>query len=111
MDMPVLRPRADGKYELAERFGYVPKGFVTDGASIPRFLWRVCGHPYEAPQIAAAIYHDYHYATGVLPRYSADLFFRVMLEDCGVGFVRRWIFYFAVRLFGWRHYNKKEKLK
>lgn len=38
---------------------HVKKGFVFDGASIPRFLWRLCGHPLEAPRIAAEIDANY----------------------------------------------------
>ena len=44
----------------------VPAGTTTDGASIPRFLWRVCGHPLEAPRVYAAMLHDWLYA-GVDP--------------------------------------------
>ena len=39
----------------------VPAGTTTDGASIPRMLWRVCGHPLEAPRVYAALLHDWLY--------------------------------------------------
>ena len=42
----------------------VPAGFETDGASIPRFLWRICGHPMEAPRLYLAIIHDWFYSGG-----------------------------------------------
>lgn len=45
----------------------VPAGVSTDGASIPRFLWRVCGHPYESPRLYAALLHDWIYGGCVLP--------------------------------------------
>ena len=54
MAHPVLMPRDDGRYELVARYHEVPAGFVTDGASIPRLLWRVLGHPFEADTIGAA---------------------------------------------------------
>ena len=42
----------------------VPAGTRTDGASIPRFLWRVCGHPLQAPRVYAATLHDWLYEHG-----------------------------------------------
>ena len=36
----------------------VREGFTFDGASIPRALWRICGHPLEVPRVAAALAHD-----------------------------------------------------
>jgi len=37
----------------------ITKGFLTDGASIPRVLWSVVGSPYQPRFIAAAVYHDW----------------------------------------------------
>ena len=48
----------------------VPSGTRTDGASIPRFLWRVCGHPLEAPRLYAALLHDWIYGGCTLPALS-----------------------------------------
>ena len=39
-------------------------GTTTDGASIPRFLWRICGHPYQVPRAYAALLHDWLYRNG-----------------------------------------------
>ncbi len=36
----------------------VPKGYVTDGASIPRAIWSIIGSPYQPQFIRAAIIHD-----------------------------------------------------
>ena len=49
----------------------VPAGTSTDGASIPRFLWRVCGHPLESPRLYAALLHDWIYGGCMLPPFSA----------------------------------------
>lgn len=106
MPMPVLRPRLDGKWEVFEPYFGVPRGFATDGASIPRLLWRVCGHPMEAPAVAAAVLHDHDYSAGTVPRAEADRRFRENLALCGVGRVRRWVFWLAVRLFGGGHYAR-----
>ena len=45
----------------------VPAGTSTDGASIPRFLWRVCGHPLESPRLYAALLHDWIYGGCMVP--------------------------------------------
>ena len=37
----------------------VPKGEPTDGASIPKVLWTVLGHPFNPDFINAAIIHDH----------------------------------------------------
>ena len=65
--------RFDGgeKVKLLAEFTYVaadgrtiivPKGFETDGATIPRFLWPIYGHPFYKKNIRAA--------TGSYPRRS-----------------------------------------
>lgn len=48
----------------------VPAGTSTDGASIPRFLWRVCGHPLESPRLYAALLHDWIYGGCLLPAFG-----------------------------------------
>lgn len=37
----------------------VPRGYVTDGASIPRFLWSLAGGPFSGLYRDAAIIHDH----------------------------------------------------
>ncbi len=106
IQMPVLKARLDGRWEVYLAYCHVPRGFVTDGASVPRLLWRVCGHPMEAPAVAAAVMHDWDYAAGKVPRADADRRFRENLALCGVGFARRWLFWLAVRLFGRRRYAR-----
>ena len=66
MTHPVLMPRDDGRYELVARYHEVPAGFVTDGASIPRLLWRVLGHPFEADIIGAAVRHSRRFPSTAL---------------------------------------------
>lgn len=101
-------------------FGFrfvVPAGTMTDGASIPRFLWRVCGHPLQAPRVYAAMLHDWLYA-GVdsdkpasarpsdVTRKEADLCYWALLRHFGVPAWVAAIEYITLRLFGGSHYNK-----
>ncbi len=108
-DFPVLRPRWDGRWELVQDWGHIPAGFVTDGGSIPRWLWRICGHPLEAPTVVAYIEHDYEYQERTACRRIVDRRFRGRLKTLGVGWLRRWLFWIFVRLFGGRHWTKIKK--
>jgi len=94
----------------------VPKGFVTDLASIPQFFWDLL--PPDGPWVKAAVIHDYLYytqGTGVwkchprsitsptdYTRPQADWILRDAMRDRGVDGFRRNIIYDAVR-FGGQH--------
>ena len=90
------------------RFGIsIKKGFEFDGASIPRALWRLCGHPLEAPRVAAALAHDWLYASHAVDRTVADAIYREVCRMVGIGWLRRGVEYLALRLCGgaawWSH--------
>lgn len=93
----------------------VPAGTATDGASIPRALWRVCGHPLQAPRVYAALVHDYLYGgggPGCITRVDADAIYRSLLVSLGWGACRAAVEYYALRLFGashWTSRTEKEK--
>lgn len=82
----------------------IPKGFVWDGASVPRWFWSIV--PRWGRFSSAALIHDYLYATGgkhkdlMMTRDEVDnLFYRHMIED-GTAKWRAWIIWFSVHLFG-----------
>jgi hypothetical protein len=81
----------------------VEPGFVSDGASIPRFLWAI-GPRYEASTFAAALAHDALYAAelplcdGWKPK--ADKAFLDLLKRLGVGWLKRTSYFIAVSCFG-----------
>ena len=59
----------------------VPDGFICDGASVPRFFWRVCGGPRDQKNLLAGILHDYLYSTHLFDRELADkIFYETLLE-------------------------------
>ena len=78
----------------------ITRGFTFDGCSIPRFLWRLCGHPMEVPRIAAALAHDWLYAAHLTSRKLADQIYRAICLAVGMGKVRAAVEYEALRLFG-----------
>lgn len=83
----------------------VPKGFMTDGASIPRLLWGVL--PPFGRYAKAAVLHDYLLKT--FPRAYCDAVFRDALRVCDVNDVRADFMYAAVRVFSlWRRWFPKQ---
>lgn len=79
---------------------WIKAGFVFDGASIPRFLWRLCGHPLEAPRIAAALIHDWLYRAHLTDRETADDIYNSICKDVGMTCLRTGPEWAALRAFG-----------
>jgi hypothetical protein len=78
----------------------VPPGFVTDLASVPRFLRDRKAFDVNGLSRRPAILHDWLYATGMGGKEFADDTFRLALRCEGVGAMNAWAFYQAVHWFG-----------
>lgn len=94
-------------YQLTAPLTYngvtVPAGFLTDLASIPPQFWDRATP--DGIWSAAAIVHDWRYASHSTSRLAADLEFRNNLINAGVGPKGVRLMFGAVRLFGgaaWR---------
>ena len=82
----------------------IPKGFVTDLASIPGWLASIV-----SPQEIAygALLHDYLYSIAPIPRKEADLaLYNIIRKEHEVGPIRAALVYLAVRIGGHRYYGK-----
>lgn len=82
----------------------VPKGFVTDFASVPRVpiaYWLTGDTAHEA-----AVLHDYCYSTGLHPRAWCDEMFAAAMQASGVPAWRRALMYAGVRAGGWAAWNE-----
>lgn len=79
----------------------VSAGFESDGASVPRFLWGLAGSHYEGDTLRAALWHDAAYSSEMWSRDVCDKGLYNILRLCGVNRVRAWLYYAAVRSFGW----------
>ena len=80
----------------------VPAGFSSDGASVPRFFWRLVFPPGDNKALRAAFVHDFLYRThpeGWL-REAADLMFLKLLTEDGMPKFRAVLAWLGVRLFG-----------
>lgn len=83
----------------------VPAGFSSDGASIPRLLWWLIGHPFESRFAAAAFLHDRLYGTHEVTRAEADRIFLEALRVLGAAEWRCRLMYAGVRVGGWGAYG------
>ena len=87
----------------AGRVWIVPKGFITDLASIPRTARILIDR--NGSSRPAAVLHDYLYATGAVGRVEADSLFLEALEAASVGWMTRHLMHSAVRVAGWMFYR------
>lgn len=84
----------------------IPEGYLTDGASIPWWLWTIGGSPFSGNYIEAAIIHDWRYFLAMKrkkpkgTRKEADRIFYLAMLEYGVGKFEAKTKYRAVRLFG-----------
>lgn len=120
---PTVRPFADSHdWVLVEDLTYqigqsgltitVPKGFVTDFASIPQPLWSFGLSPYGRYSKAAVI-HDYLYWTQGCTKEQADNILVIAMKESGVSGGTTTTIYEGVHLGGessWQS-NKKERDK
>ena len=141
MTQPDLRPIKKGKYVLHEEWSFlwtkdditrviiIPRGFVSDGASCPRFLWTCTGITPDGLIRAGALVHDFIYKYGgelpensyqqlalygwvplddVWTRKNADRLFARIMREAGVSKFKRRMAYRGVRLFGCFFWKKKK---
>ncbi len=100
-----------GTPELSARFKpiEVPKGFVTDFASIPRVFYSAL-RP-DGERAYAAVIHDYLYWTQTTSREEADEIFRHAMADFGIAGVPVSTIYQAVRISGERAWSANAEAK
>lgn len=83
----------------------VPRGFITDLASIPAFLrglFNVNGLSREP-----AVLHDFLYCIQYTTRAEADALFLEALASVGVGWAARHSMWLGVRAAGWLYWNDR----
>ncbi|BDD79455.1 hypothetical protein [Burkholderia phage FLC8] len=91
-----------------QKYVTVPKGFITDGATVPRLLWGI--FPPWGVYGQAAVTHDYLCTTLALTRNGdnpvlkisqdeVDLIFEKAMKVLGTPWWKRKIMYWAVHLY------------
>lgn len=99
---------SDFKYQINDYVITVPKGFVTDLASVPRAFWSI--FPPFGKYTVAAVVHDFLYSeynNTNINRTLADEIFIFIMKENGVSFVKRQLMFRAVRTFGSMAWKKK----
>ena len=98
---------------IAEQQGYpsvtVPKGFVTDLASIPRIFYSLL--PPDGEYTVPAVIHDYLYWIQTTSKDQADNILRFSMQDYKIGRVTRTTIYDAVPLGGGSAWTQNARLK
>lgn len=87
----------------------VPRGYVTDLATVPWYLWSILNKTGRYGN--AAIYHDWLYWQQTCTRAQADHVFDRAMHDMGVDAVTRNIVWVAVRLFGERYWRENAEVR
>ncbi len=91
----------NNKYKIT-----VKKGFITDGASIPKPFWSILSSPFDGSLTYGAVIHDGLYTKMTLPRKECDKLLKEMALEKGYNKIKTIIAYYAVRLFGKSHWDK-----
>lgn len=84
-------------------------GFIFDGASIPKFFWRIIGHPFSSDYIRSALIHDILYMSETGDRKLADQIFKDMLKVDYVASWKIYPMYSAVRVGGGSVYEDHKR--
>jgi hypothetical protein len=102
---------ADLEWRSEHAHVVVPRGFVTDLASIPRPLRGLLD--VNGPSREPAVLHDWLYchqqdaAGNPVTRAWADELFRLALARAGVSLATRTLYWSGVRLGGWRYWGRR----
>ena len=84
----------------------VPRGFVTDGASVPRVMYPICS-PVSGPFGQGEIAHDFYYSIDGpdIGRFRADQVLYSMGRLRGAWISEAQLVKSGVNLFGWMSYK------
>ena len=80
----------------------IPKGYCFDGASVPRFFWRIIGSNTDNKFLVAAMVHDYmceNHLCVANDRKFSTLVFEALLKVSEVGKFKRFLMKNSVNVF------------
>ena len=91
----------------------IPRGFESDGASVPRLFWSIVFSPTDSHAATAGICHDWIYRDQPdgWTREEADRMFLALLVEFGVNVASAQSAYLALRLFGGAAWDENAELK
>lgn len=105
----IFKLRRSMTYFIGDKSITVPKGFESDGASVPCFLWGLISPAVHPQTIAAAILHDYMYRNHPegWTRYQADAIFYAISRTDGLPMFSAVVAWVGLRLFGGKAWRNK----
>lgn len=97
-------------FKKSKKYSFkIPEGYSWDGATIPKFFWRITGSKTDNKFLIASMVHDvlcenHHFVDN--DRYFADKVFERLLFVSGVNDFTRWMMFHTVDNFqkfcGWK---------
>ena len=102
---------SDGCCRLLSGYHRIPEGFVWDGASIPRYFWRMFGHPYDRHHLRGGLKHDFNYQEGIMSRSKCDRIYYHDIREDRQPFILACLEWLVLRIFGWLRYNHARTVK
>ena len=108
-DKVIISPTKDNKYKILKILVYkkiaVPKGYITNGANVPRLFWSIIP-PFKPKYLPAVIVHDY---LCDLEQYiKADKYFEEILLNIESSITTRTMIK-VVKIYHKIRYNVKDK--
>ena len=84
----------------------IPAGFFSDGGSIPPLAYSIVGSNMDEA-LEDFVLHDFLYSplNREFTREEADFILKETTYNRGISRFRREAFFWAVRLFGWKHFK------
>lgn len=77
----------------------IPKNYCYDGASVPRFFWRIIGAPTDNSFLIGALVHDVmceNHQYVMNDRHFSSEVFNALLESSKVGKLKRYLMFHSV---------------
>ena len=87
---------------------HIHRGFVWDGASIPRVAALTTGSGHSPKHIIPSLFHDYMYRYGRkqgISKKTADKIYQKNLRACGLSKYTAWKEYMALKIAGKKNYK------
>lgn len=83
----------------------IPKGYIFDGASIPKIFWSLIGvTPFSSKVVSGAAFHDMCYNPLAMTRKEADQMIIDICKAHGLGSVKQGLIRMGLFLGGWVSY-------
>ena len=94
-------------FKIHDRTVIIPRGYISDGMSVPRILWRLLSPPIYGETLIPSIIHDWMYDSMYCSRSEADEYYYNGLRANGYPKWKAVLTYIGVRLFGGSHWGDK----